>query len=84
MRDDPHGAGTGDRPREVLRIRPFALFWSATTLRSFGGAIAGVAFQVLIVTIVAILGFPLLGLAIAGLYATVTLAAAIEHLRLQP
>ncbi len=38
----------------------------------------------LIVTIVAILGFPLLGLAIAGLYATVTLAAAIEHLRLQP
>jgi len=53
MRDDPHGAGTGVRSREVLRIRPFALFWSATTLRSFGGAIAGVAFQVLIVTIVA-------------------------------
>ncbi|WP_217177024.1 MFS transporter [Streptomyces sp. AC495_CC817] len=38
---------------EVLRIRAFRLFWSATTLRAFGGAIAGVAFQVLIVTVIA-------------------------------
>jgi predicted MFS family arabinose efflux permease len=34
-----------------MRLRPFALFWSATTLRAFGTAIAGVAFQVLIVTV---------------------------------
>ncbi len=40
-----------ERPREVLRLRPFALFWGATTLRAFGAAIAGVAFQVLIVTV---------------------------------
>jgi MFS family permease len=38
-------------PREVLRLPPFALFWSATTIRAFGSAIAGVAFQVLIVTV---------------------------------
>lgn len=36
----------------MLRFRPFALFWSATTIRAFGSAIAGVAFQVLIVTVV--------------------------------
>lgn len=46
-------AGEGDRPREVLRIPAFRLFWSATTIRAFGGSIAGVAFQVLIVTVVA-------------------------------
>ncbi|UJP10410.1 MFS transporter [Microbacterium sp. KUDC0406] len=40
------------RPREPLRARPFALFWSATTIRAFGGAIAGVAFQIVVVTIV--------------------------------
>lgn len=40
-----------ERPREVLRLRPFALFWGATSLRAFGAAIAGVAFQVLIVTV---------------------------------
>ncbi|WP_233542673.1 MFS transporter [Kocuria tytonis] len=40
------------RAREVLRHPSFALFWSATTIRTFGGAIAGVAFQVLIVTTV--------------------------------
>lgn len=40
------------RPREVLRSRPFALFWSAVTIRAFGSAIAAVAFQVLIVTVV--------------------------------
>lgn len=38
-------------PREVLRIRAFALFWSATTIRALGSAIAGVALQVLIVTV---------------------------------
>ncbi|NQX10387.1 MFS transporter [Microbacteriaceae bacterium VKM Ac-2855] len=38
-------------PREVLGLPPFALFWSATTIRSFGSAIAGVAFQVLIVSV---------------------------------
>lgn len=39
-------------PAEVLRTPAFALFWSATTLRAFGTAIAGVAFQVLIVTVI--------------------------------
>ncbi|WP_426183287.1 MFS transporter [Microbacterium sp. TWP3-1-2b2] len=47
------GSGDGGRPREVLRIRAFALFWSATTIRAFGGTIAGVAFQILIVTVLA-------------------------------
>ncbi|GAB3631477.1 hypothetical protein GCM10027421_08300 [Microbacterium shaanxiense] len=42
--------GDGGRPREVLLIRAFALFWSATTMRALGGTIAGVAFQVLIVS----------------------------------
>jgi MFS family permease len=46
------GSGPADPPREVLRFRPFALFWTATTLRAFCNAIAGVAFQVLIVTVV--------------------------------
>ncbi|MDQ0645411.1 MFS transporter [Microbacterium murale] len=46
------GSGDGDRPREVLRVRAFALFWSATTIRAFGGSIAGVAFQILIVTVI--------------------------------
>lgn len=36
---------------EVLRVPAFALFWSATTIRSFGGAISGVAVQVLIVLV---------------------------------
>lgn len=36
---------------EILRQRSFALFWSASTLRMFGSTIAGVAFQVLIVTV---------------------------------
>ncbi|MGV2983617.1 MFS transporter [Microbacterium sp. AGC85] len=40
----------GGRAREVLLIRAFALFWSATTMRALGGTIAGVAFQVLIVS----------------------------------
>lgn len=44
-------AGTVNRPREVLRFPAFALFWSATTIRAFGSTIAGVAFQVLIVTV---------------------------------
>ncbi|MDF1488423.1 MFS transporter [Tessaracoccus caeni] len=38
--------------RDVLRHPAFAYFWSATTIRAFGGAIAGVGFQVLIVTVV--------------------------------
>ena len=37
--------------RDILTHPAFAYFWSATTIRSFGGAIAGVAFQVLIVTV---------------------------------
>lgn len=36
---------------EILREPAFAFFWSATTIRAFGGAVAGVAFQVLIVTV---------------------------------
>lgn len=53
MRDevDPVEATVEDRPYEVLRHPAFALFWSATTIRAFGGAISGVAFQVLIVTV---------------------------------
>ena len=41
---------TARRP-EVLRFPAFAFFWSATTIRAFGTAIAGVAFQVLIVSV---------------------------------
>jgi len=48
---DTPGEPTSRRSREVLSLRPFALFWSATTIRAFGSAIAGVAFQVLIVTV---------------------------------
>lgn len=36
----------------MLRLPAFALFWSAATLRAFGGSIAGVAFQVLIVSVI--------------------------------
>ena len=50
---DPTDSVDDGRPREVLRIRAFRLFWSATTIRAIGGSIAGVAFQVLIVTVVA-------------------------------
>lgn len=43
--------GTGPRPRrDVLRLPAFALYWSASTLGAFGGAITGVAIQVLVVT----------------------------------
>lgn len=45
------GSDAENRSREVLRLPAFALFWSATTIRAFGGTIAGVAFQVLIVTV---------------------------------
>jgi MFS family permease len=48
MRDP---AELADGPREVLRLAPFALFWSAVSIRAFGSSIAGVAFQVLIVTV---------------------------------
>lgn len=41
------------RPPGALGVRAFRLFWSATTLRAFGASIAGVAFQVLIVTVIA-------------------------------
>ncbi|KRC61036.1 hypothetical protein ASE14_08785 [Agromyces sp. Root81] len=53
MRDAAARTGTDaeTRSREVLRIPAFTLFWSATTIRAFGSAIAGVAFQVLIVTV---------------------------------
>lgn len=40
------------RSREILRHPAFAFFWTATTLRAFGSTIAGVAFQVLIVTVI--------------------------------
>ncbi|ROR93542.1 putative MFS family arabinose efflux permease [Salana multivorans] len=49
----PPGAATATTPpREILRHPAFAYFWGATTIRAFGGAIAGVAFQVLVVTVV--------------------------------
>jgi hypothetical protein len=53
MRDaaGPAEPGPAGRPGEVLRFPAFAFFWSATTIRAFGGAISGVAFQVLIVTV---------------------------------
>lgn len=53
MRDVPAPTGTDaeNRSLEVLLLPPFALFWSATTIRAFGSTIAGVAFQVLIVTV---------------------------------
>jgi len=44
-------SGPADRSREVLGVPAFAFFWSATTIRAFGSAISGVAFQVLIVTV---------------------------------
>jgi len=47
------GASDGKRRPEPLRIAAFRLFWSATTIRAFGTSIAAVAFQVLIVTVVA-------------------------------
>lgn len=53
MRDAavPAPTGPAGRPGEVLRLPAFAFLWSATTIRAFGGAISGVAFQVLIVTV---------------------------------
>ena len=53
MRDEAVPAETSaeDRSREVLRFPAFAFFWSATTIRAFGSAISGVAFQVLVVTV---------------------------------
>lgn len=55
MRDDADGTAVpeGGRHSEVLRITAFRLFWSATTIRAFGGSMAQVAVQVLIVTVVA-------------------------------
>lgn len=50
MRDaTPVGGVT--RAGEVLRVPAFALFWSASTLRVFGGTIAAVALQVLVVLV---------------------------------
>jgi MFS family permease len=53
MRDaaDRAPASGVTRSGEVLRHPAFALFWSASTIRVFGAAIAGVALQVLIVTV---------------------------------
>ncbi|WP_353113906.1 MFS transporter [Microbacterium sp.] len=52
MRDGADRDGQpSERPPEPLRSRAFALFWSASTIRAFGGAIAGMALQVLVVTI---------------------------------
>ncbi|MCS3842458.1 MFS transporter [Microbacterium sp. AK031] len=50
---DRLGSGDGGRASEVLPVPAFALFWSATTIRAFGGSIAGAAFQILIVTVIA-------------------------------
>lgn len=43
--------GVASRQREVLRHPAFALFWSASSIRALGGAISGVAFNVLIVSV---------------------------------
>ncbi len=45
------GGDPGAPPREILRLPAFAFFWSAATIRAFGAAIAGIAFQVLIVVV---------------------------------
>ena len=50
-RDRFTGAGAVTRSGEVLRLPAFALFWSAATIRMFGTTMAGVAIQVLIVTV---------------------------------
>lgn len=47
----PTGAREVPRPG-IFNERAFAYFWSATTLRAVGGAVAGVAFPVLAVTVV--------------------------------
>ncbi|MFS0733549.1 MFS transporter [Microbacterium sp. 1P10UB] len=52
MSEGAGGASGASRPGEVLRVPAFALFWSATTMRAFGSAVGGVAFQVLIVTVI--------------------------------
>jgi MFS family permease len=82
VRDDADGGGVPSAPsqREVLRVPAFALFWSATTIRAFGGAISGTAVQVLIVTVldatpvqisvlsaVAVLPYLFLGLVVGAL-----------------
>lgn len=51
VQHDEHGGES--RPREVLRLPAFRLFWSAITIRAFGGSMAAVAFQVVMVTIIA-------------------------------
>jgi MFS family permease len=51
MREEAGGRDAVSPPREILRHPVFAYFWSATTIRAFGGAIAGVAFQVVIVNV---------------------------------
>ncbi|MEI2269691.1 MFS transporter [Microbacterium sp. No. 7] len=53
MRNAGPPGSSGEGRTEVLRIPAFRLFWTATTIRGFGSAIANVAFQVLIVTVVA-------------------------------
>ncbi|MEV5040738.1 MFS transporter [Microbacterium sp. LMI1x-1-1.1] len=53
MRNAGPPGSSGEGRTEVLRIAAFRLFWTATTIRAFGSAIANVAFQVLIVTVVA-------------------------------
>ncbi|MFE4948779.1 MFS transporter [Leifsonia sp. NPDC056665] len=38
-------------PPEILRRSAFALFWSASSIRALGGAVSGVAFNVLVVSV---------------------------------
>lgn len=51
MPDNAEVTSTTPQRREILRHPAFGYFWSATTIRAFGGAIASVMFQVLIVTV---------------------------------
>lgn len=52
MASDQDAAAPAPRTsRGALLVPAFALFWSATTLRAFGGAVSGVAAQVLIVSL---------------------------------
>lgn len=51
MEDADPVVGVASGPREVLRRPAFALFWSAGSIRALGSAVSGVAFNVLVVSV---------------------------------
>lgn len=80
----PGGCG----PEEVLRVPAFALFWSATTIRALGSAVAGVAFQVLIVTVIGATALQISILSALGvvpyLFLGLIIGAVMDRWRRQP